>query len=57
MKTHELKIINTSLVWIRRGYFDLIAKFVSIWQVYPYKGDGYIKLSKNCFSGYLLSLQ
>lgn len=25
MKTHELKIINTSLVWIRRGYFDLIA--------------------------------
>lgn len=22
MKTHELKIINTSLVWIRRGYFD-----------------------------------
>ena len=49
--------VNASLVWIRRGYFDLIAKFVSISQVYPYKGDGYIKLSNNCFSDYLPSLQ
>lgn len=57
VKIHKWQIINAPLVWIRRGYFDLIAKFVSIWQVYPYKGDGYIKLYNNCFSDYLPSLQ
>lgn len=45
MKIYKWKIINVSLAFIRRGYSDLIAKFISIWQVYPYSGDGYIKLS------------